>query len=370
MPPATEKLPAQYTRKEDQRTNLRSGAAGAYARHESGHRNAIKPDSEFPPEAGRYHLHVSLACPWASGALTLLHEKGLDHAISHSVVHPTWSKTKPDDPEDTHCGWVYKAPGDPAIPSPAGYGSFECDDANVPDVHTGVRSIRELYELAGDSEGPFTTPVLWDKKLRKIVNNESMEILPMLNSAFNDFATRPEVDLYPISQAEELTSLNKSTVYPKINNGVYRCGFARSQQAYDTAVTELFGALEEVNTRLSKSRYLSGQTFSWLDLRLYHTLVRFDPVYTTYFKTNEKRIADFPALLGFVRDVYSREAVRRTTNLSHIKMHYFSSHPHLNSFAIVPVHNGPDLEVAHDRDQLGARVSRLAELVARVEVAA
>merc|ERR1712070_544582 len=209
---------------------------------------------------------------------------------------------------------------------------------------------REVYALAGDTKGPFTAPVLWDKKEGTIVNNESVEILRILNSAFNDFARNPDVDLFPEDVLQECERLNKELIYPKINNGVYRSGFARSQQAYDTAVDELFDALQQTEERLGKSRYLTGDSFTWLDLRLYHTLVRFDPVYITYFKTNDKRMADFPNLLAFTRDVYSREAVRRSTNLKHIKAHYFTSHPHLNTFGIIPKHDGADLDVPHHRD--------------------
>jgi len=146
--------------------------------------------------------------------------------------------------------------------------------------------------------------------------------------------------------------LDKEIVYHKVNNGVYRSGFAKSQAAYNTAVKDVFTALDQLETILGKRRFLGGDKFTWLDLRLYHTLVRFDPVYTVYFKTNERRIADYPNLLGFVRDVYSIEPVRRSTNIKHIKMHYYTSHPHLNPYAIIPIHNGPDLTVAHGRDSM------------------
>lgn len=308
----------------------------------------IGPDSRFPPEAGRYHLHISLACPWAAGVLSMLFEKGLEKAISYSIVHPTWCKTKPDDDSDAHYGWVYRAPGDDPVPNPLGHGANECDDALIP--YDEAKTIREVYELAGDFVGPFTTPVLWDKRERTIVNNESSEILRILNSSFSGIASKPEINLYPDAVQDECERLHKELVYPKINNGVYRCGFARSQDAYDTAVQELFDALEQVEARLGQARFLTGDSFTWLDVRLYHTLVRFDPVYTVYFKTNMKHIADYPNLLGFVRDVFSREAVRRSTNIKHIKMHYFTSHPHLNTFGIIPKHDGADLGAPHHRD--------------------
>lgn len=318
-------------------------ASGAYVRRDSTFRDFIKAGTRFEPEAGRYHLHVALACPWACGTLSMLHLKGLEKIISHSVVHPTWQPTRPDSEDDQHRGWVYRSPGDEPLTSASGYGSFPCDDALKLDEVTGCASIREVYELAGAAPGTtYSTPVLWDNKEKTIVNNESTEILQMLNSAFGDLASNAEVDLYPAEHVDELQELNK-LVYNDINNGVYRAGFAREQSAYDDAVSAVFVALDRIEERLSTQRYLTGSKFTWLDLRLFHTLVRFDPVYHTYFKTNEKHIADYPSLLGYVRDIYGIEPVRKTINMKHIKMHYFTSHPQLNSFAIIPKHNGPDL---------------------------
>ncbi len=285
------------------------------------------------------------------GTLAALFLKGLEDTISYSVVHPTWGKTMPDDPSDQHYGWVYRSPGDDPLPNPLGHGANECDDALVPDP-SGVKSIRELYELSGDHQGPFTTPVLFDKKLNRIVNNESTEILRILNFDFNDHAKNADLNLYPEEKEAELAKLNDTTIYPKVNNGVYRSGFARSQQAYEAAVNDVFETLEELEQRLSNQRYLSGDTFTWLDLRLFMTLVRFDPVYTTYFKTNLKRIADYPNLLEYVRDIYQMDPVKRAINMKHIKTHYFTSHPHLNTFGIIPISNGPDLAVPSGREKL------------------
>ncbi len=284
----------------------------------------------------------------------MLYLKGLDHVISHSVVHPTWGKTKPDDDDDKHYGWVYKKPGDAPMSNSLGYGSFDCDDALIPDEFTNVANVREVYEMNGDLQGPFTTPCLFDKKTNKIVSNESTEILKMLNAEFNDMAMNPSLDLYPKHLQEELDTLNDTLVYPKVNNGVYRCGFARSQGAYDQAVTELFESLEFLEEKLSKQRFLggNGETFTWLDLRLFMTLVRFDPVYVTYFKTNKKRLVDFPNLLGFVRDVYSLDGIKRSINMQHIKTHYFTSHPVHNTYGIIPVYDGPDLHVPSGREEL------------------
>lgn len=310
--------------------------------------------SRFEPEAGRYHLHVSLACPWACGTLSMLHLKGLADVVGHSIVHPTWQRTRPGEEGDEHSGWVYKSPGDAPLQSVGGHGSFACDDALQPDTVSGAASIRDLYDMAGAGPGTtYSTPVLWDTKLKTIVNNESTEILRMFNNAFGELATEPDIDLYPAELEKELSALNESTIYPSINNGVYKAGFARTQAAYEEAMGALFGALDAVEERLASRRFLTGDRFTWLDLRLFHTLVRFDPVYITYFKTNAKRIADYPNLLGFTRDVHSDAAIARTINMSHIKTHYFTSHPHLNTYAIVPKHNGPELDLPSGRAATG-----------------
>mmetsp|Transcript_52764 Transcript_52764/g.112635 ORF Transcript_52764/g.112635 Transcript_52764/m.112635 type:complete len:340 (+) Transcript_52764:95-1114(+) len=325
---------------------------GGFARVDSGYRFKVEAGGRFAPEANRYHLYVALGCPWASGSLTTLFLKGLEDVIGHSIVHPTWARTRPDDPEDTHTGWMFRAPGDAPVPNPAGHGSNECDDACVPDTLHNCKSLRDLYDLANDTFGKFTTPVLWDKKENTIVNNESTEILRMLNDCFNDFAKHPEVHIFPEASQKEAEELN-SFIYPTVNNGVYRCGFAQTQGAYLEALGQLFESLERLEKILSEKRFLTGSSFTWLDLRVYHTLVRFDPVYHTYFKTNLKKIEDFPNLLGFVRDIYqSHEAVRKTTNMKHIKMTDYTSHPNLNPYGIIPGSNGADLTVPANREKM------------------
>jgi len=334
------------------KSNTRTDERGAYKRSTSAHRHIIRKNSQYLPEADRYHLHIALACPWACGILAALRLKGLDGVISHSIVHPTWGKTKPDDNNDNHYGWVYRKPGDEPLSNPLGYGSFGCDDALVPDEVTNADSVRAIYNLSGDDKGPFTTPMIYDKQTNAIVNNESTEIMRMLNSEFNEFAKYPEVDLYPTEIQDELQDLNDSMVYPNVNNGVYRCGFAKSQNAYDRAVAHLFESLDKLEEMLGEKRYLGGDKFTWLDLRLFMTLVRFDPVYVTYFKTNKKRLVDYPNLLGYVQDIYSMEDVKRCINFDHIKTHYFTSHPVFNTFGIIPAYNGPDLNVEHGREKL------------------
>ena len=262
---------------------------GSFKRTPSAYTHAVVAGDDgarFAPEAGRYVLYISLACPWANGTLTALQLKGLDSVVDVAVVHPTWRRTRPGDAGDEHTGWWFRQPGDAPVPNTAGHGSHACDDALVPDAANGARTVRELYELAGDTFGKYTTPLLWCTREKTIVNNESMDILRMLNGAFNGpgLARHPEVDLFPAAVRGEAEALNRY-IYPSINNGVYRCGFARTQPAYDAAVDELFGALDKAEAHLAAGAaagaagpFLTGAAFTWVDLRLYHTLVRFEYV--------------------------------------------------------------------------------------------
>jgi len=325
-------------------------STGEFKRVAAGFRNTIEPGSKFAPEAGRYHLYVSLACPWAAGTLAALRYKGLADVIGHSIVHSTWGRTRPDDPEDTHCGWHFKNPGDDPVPNPLGHGSNECDDALVPDTVNGAKTIRELYELANDVTGKYSTPVLWCTKEKTIVCNESLDILKIFDGAFDELAKHPERKLFPTDakEAAAAEALN-DYIYPTVNNGVYRCGFATKQAAYERAHKELFESLDRLEEHLKNKEangieFLTGSEMTWIDLRLYMTLVRFDPVYVVYFKTSNKRIADFPNLLRFVRKCYSIPEIKASTNIKHIKMHYFTSHPILNTYGIIPYSNGPSLE--------------------------
>lgn len=283
-----------------------------------------------------------------AGTLAALRYKGLTEAIGHSVVHSTWARTRPGDPDDLHCGWHFKNPGDDPVSNPEGHGSYECDDALIPDTVNGAKTIRDLYEMAGDTGGKYSTPLLWDKKEKTIVSNESVDILRMFDSAFDPagISKFPARKLFPANpeQAAELEALNEF-IYPNVNNGVYRCGFAQSQSAYAEAHKQLFESLDRLEAHLQNSYFdfLTSNELTWIDLRLYMTLVRFDPVYVVYFKTNHKRIADYPNLLRFMRECYSVPAVKASTNLRHIKVHYFSSHPTLNPYGIIPESNGPSL---------------------------
>ncbi|KAJ9509386.1 hypothetical protein QJQ45_001837 [Haematococcus lacustris] len=321
---------------------------GAFARKESVWRDQISPDGRFKPEADRYHLYVSLACPWANRCLAALFLKGLEHVVGVSITHPTWQRTRDLD-SDLHCGWVFAQPNDPPLTSSTGHGSFSCEGC-VPDSVNHVRSVRELYKLAGQEGGRFTVPVLWDKQLKTVVNNESSEILRMFNSQFNHLARCPEVDLYPEALRPAIDSVNE-WVYRQINNGVYRCGFAQKQEAYDTAFTcvalvraagrrgELVSGLQRCEEVLSRQRYLTGAAFTEADLRLFMT-------------TNWDMLRHYPALSNYTRELYQMPAIRRAIDIRHIKVHYFTSHPTLNYYAIVPKGGPAWWEEPHNRDAL------------------
>jgi len=322
---------------------------GGFKRTDATYRHIIKEGGRFSPSCGRYHLYVALACPWADGTLAALFMKGLENVISYSVVHPTWQRSRPQDPNDVHCGWAFKEPNNPPVSNSLGFGSFDCDEALIPDTVNGCRFVRDLYEKAKDTSGKYSTPVLWDKQEGTIVNNESMDILRMFNTQFNKFAHNPALDLFPAGLQAQADAAN-SWIYPNINNGVYRCGFAKSQEAYDIAVKDLGMALDKAERLLSKQRYVCGDSFTYMDLRLFMTLVRFDPVYVVYFKTNVGTIEmNYPNLFNYIKDVYQFPGMAKAINMKHIKTHYFTSHPDLNKFAIIPKGRDVDLNAPHNR---------------------
>jgi putative glutathione S-transferase len=337
-------------------TNTMTDKTGAYSRNKS---TWSQPNPDITPEAGRYHLYVALACPWACGALQMLKLRGLEGKIGYSIVHSTWQRTRPNDAADSHFGWAFRSPGDAPLANPAAHGAIACDDALIPDPVMGAQFVRDLYAANGDDTGPFTTPLLFDKIKNEIVSNESMVILKLLHDKFGAIAENPCQSMYPEgAAAEALTKMNEELVYPRVNNGVYRSGFSKKQEPYEAAVTELFGALDELEVVLANKRYLGGDTFTWLDLRLFNTLVRFDPVYNVYFKCNLRRIIDYPNLLAYTRDVYqSFPAVAECINMDHIKTHYYTSHKEFNLYGVVPIGNGPDLTVPHNREHVGAQTA-------------
>uniref|UniRef100_A0A7S1UL66 GST C-terminal domain-containing protein n=2 Tax=Phaeomonas parva TaxID=124430 RepID=A0A7S1UL66_9STRA len=323
---------------------------GSFKRTASVHRDAItQASSKYPAVAGRYHLYISHACPWANRCLAVLKLKGLEDAIGVSIVHPTWEKTKPE--VDEHAGWVFKSPEDPPIPSTAGHGSFK-PKVLVPDSVNNAPTVRALYDIANDTGGKYSVPVLWDKHTSTIVNNESSEIIRMFNSAFNEngLCKNPELDLYPKHLRSEIDAVNE-WVYPTINNGVYRCGFATTQDAYETAFAELFGSLDRVEDILSRQRYIAGDQLTEADIRLFMTLVRFDEVYVVYFKTNGKAIREYPNIMDYCRELYQIPQIGESIDMEHIKMHYFTSHPILNTYAIIPVGSNTieNLQQPHNR---------------------
>jgi putative glutathione S-transferase len=252
--------------------------------------------------------------------------KGLESCISISVVHPTWQKTKPNDPNDTHHGWMFCEPSSTVfLSSPSGMGKIPALAGSTIDSVNGCQFVRDLYELSYDERGKYSVPVLWDKKTNCIVNNESSEIVRMFTKVFDEFATGPmkDLDLYPEHLRAEIDAVN-DWVYPDINDGVYKCGFAKSQEAYDEASANLFNALDRFESVLSQSRYLVGNTFTEADLRAFMTLVRFDEVYVVYFKTNCKWISQYPNIHNYCRELYQMPGMADSINMDHIKTHYFT----------------------------------------------
>jgi putative glutathione S-transferase len=304
---------------------------GEFVRVTSGFRNWITPDGSpgptgeggFSAEPGRYHLYVSYACPWAHRTLIFRALKGLENAISVSVVHPLM-------PEQS---WVFgEYPG------------------ATPDQVNNAQTLVEIYQIADAGfNGLVTVPVLWDKQRNTIVNNESSEIIRMLNAAFNDCAgVCAEIDFYPQPLHEEIDTINE-VVYHTVNNGVYRAGFASTQKAYEQGFDQLFTTLDELEIRLASQRYLVGANITEVDWRLFVTLVRFDAVYVGHFKCNKKRLVDYPNLWAYTRELYQVAGVAKTVNMDHVKYHYYASHKMLNPSGIVP--KGPEVDflLAHGR---------------------
>lgn len=300
---------------------------GRFIRPTTTYHNVVTADSTgyFPAEAGRYHLYISLACPWAHRTLIFRTLKKLDGVISLSVTAPLYGKT----------GWEF----DPA-------------QGGTLDTANDRGTLAEIYLIADPHyTGRVSVPVLWDKKHRTIVNNESSEIIRMLNSAFEAF-TDVRADYYPQPLRDEIDRIN-DLVYPTVNNGVYRAGFATSQEAYEEAARGIFSTLDQLEARLSRQRYLAGKHITEADWRLFTTLVRFDAVYYSHFKCNLRRIVDYPNLWNYLRDLYQVPGIAATVSLDHIKRHYYGSQRHVNPTGIVPI--GPLLDFAapHDRARFG-----------------
>lgn len=294
--------------------------SGAFERDESAFRHWITPNGApgptgeggFAAEPGRYRLYISLACPWAHRANAARHLKGLTGMVELVVVH-----------------WLMKEGG----------WSFREGECVTPDPLMHADYLHQVYtEAKADYSGHVTVPMLWDTKTGTIVNNESADILRMLGSAFDDCGAN-DLHLYPEAHREEIDRLNER-VYDAVNNGVYKAGFATSQQAYEKAVKPLFSMLDELEDRLEGEEWLVGGQLTEADIRLWTTLIRFDPVYYVHFKCNVRPIADYPNLSAFTRRLYDLDGISETVNFRHIRHHYYESHEHINPNGIVPV--GPD----------------------------
>ena len=261
-----------------------------------------------------------------------------------SAVHPTWQKTKPDDADDNHWGWTFGSKDD-AFSNQTGHGAIKVDDIE-PEPLYGLKNVRQLYEMCGSPEKKYVVPTLWDTKEKTIVSNESSEIIEMFNSRFNELAENPGLDLAPEHLQAAMDEVNP-WIYKGINNGVYSCGFAKTQEAYDEAVGNLFNSLDKLEAHLEGKKYLTGDTLTLSDIRLFVTLVRFDEVYVVYFKTDVKKISEYPNIFKYCCEMWKVPGIKETTNMEHIKKHYYTSHAHLNPFAIVP--RGPDFMGQMDR---------------------
>jgi putative glutathione S-transferase len=307
-------------------------SGGRFVRTEAQFRNWVTPDGSagasgegrFAAEPGRYHLYVSLACPWAHRTLIFRALKKLENMISVDVVHHFMGEH----------GWTFLA-----------------EDGATGDTLHGAAFLHQIYTRADPNySGRVTVPVLWDKQSGTVVSNESSEIIRMFNSAFDGIGAA-KGDYYPKALRAEIDAIN-ATVYDNVNNGVYKCGFATAQDAYEEAFAALFSTLDELEARLARQRYLVGTQITEADWRLFTTLVRFDAVYVGHFKCNLRRIADYPNLSNYLRELYQWPGIAGTVNLHHIKHHYYASHETINPTRVVPVGPALDYTAQHDRARL------------------
>lgn len=313
---------------------------GRFVRQDAKFRNWITPDGKdapngkaFKAEAGRYHLYVSYACPWAHRTLIFRKLKGLEDMIGLSVVHPFMGEN----------GWTFHE-GDGVIPDPIGDAEF----------------LHQVYTAAEpEFTGRVTTPVVWDKKTSTIVSNESAEIIRMFTQAFDHLGAK-EGDFYPEALRDEIDEVNER-VYHTLNNGVYKCGFATTQEAYEESFGDLFDTLDWLEARLSKQRYLVGDRITEADWRLFTTLLRFDSVYFSHFKTNLRRIVDYPNLWAYTRELYQVPGIEETVRMDHIKHHYYRSHESINPTRIVPLGPAIDFDEPHGREEMLEEVGAAAE---------
>jgi glutathionyl-hydroquinone reductase len=308
------------------RVYVKGVGTGEFRRQPDAFRSWVTADnsSPFPAAPGRYHLYISLACPWASRTLIIRKLKRLEHGVGVTVADPIRDER----------GWAFR--------DGPGFGR---------DMVNGFQFLSEAY-LATDAKysGHVSVPVLWDKETRQIVNNSEDDICRMFNGIFSRFGDSA-VDLFPAGLADEQDRLS-AFIYENANNGVYRAGFAATQTAYEEAVRAVFAALDQLEERLRNRRYLFGNRFVETDWRLFCTLIRFDAVYYGHFKCNLRRIVDYPNLDGFLRDLYQQPGIAETVNFDHIKRHYYITHDDINPTRIVPLGPILDLQRPHGREQL------------------
>ncbi len=308
------------------------GADGSFQRQEDAFRGWVsaEPGAEFPAEAGRYHLYVSLACPWAHRTIVVRKLKALEPAIGMTVVDPL---------RDDEAGWAFRdVPGASRDPI------------------NGFAYLREAYLASMPAyRGRVTVPVLWDTRTKRIVSNSDDDIMRMFETQFDAFGDA-HLDLYPPEHRAEIEELNAG-IYETVNDGVYRAGFATTQQVYERAAYRVFETLDRLEKRLATRRYLFGERPLETDWRLFVTLIRFDAVYVGHFKCNLRRIADYPNLSGYLRDLYQIPGVKPTVDFDHIKRHYYVTHDDINPTRIVPVGPAQDLDAPHGRDRVGQGAS-------------
>ncbi|XP_050231133.1 uncharacterized protein LOC126680120 [Mercurialis annua] len=283
------------------------------------------PESKYPAQPERYHLYVAYACPWASRCLAYLKIKGLEKAISFTSVKPILERTKPE--VDNHMGWVFSA--------------TEIEEPGAkPDPLYHAKTMRQLYDIACPQyAGAYSVPVLWDAKRAAIVNNDSGEIIRMLNTEMNEFATHPEVDLYPPYLQARIDETNE-WIYTGINKGVYKCGFAKDQETYDQAVKLCFESLDICETILEKQRYICGHQLTEADVRLFVSLIRFDEVYAALYNCNKKLLREYPNLFDYTKDIYQIPGISSTVKMVQIKKYYYKNYPDYNPMGIIPI--GPN----------------------------
>jgi putative glutathione S-transferase len=301
---------------------------GRFVRQGDAFRDWVKADGSTPyaPEFGRYHLYVSLACPWAHRTIIVRALKGLEDAIGISVVDPF---------RDDEHGWAFR----------------QVDTATTGDQANGFEYLAEAYAASDPHyRGRITVPVLWDTRTKRIVSNSDDDIMRMFETEFETLA-RHDLDLYPHEHRAEIDRLNE-VIYDTVNDGVYRAGFAATQAAYEPPAYRLFEQLDALDALLAKQRYLFGRSPVETDWRLFVTLIRFDAVYYGHFKCNLRRIADYPNLSGYLRDLYQIHGIAQTVNFDHIKRHYYGTHEEINPTRIVPIGPIQNLTAPHNRDRL------------------